>query len=444
MEPGTRTQVALAVAGVMLATVMQAVDGSIVNVALPRIQRELGGSLSHVGWTVTGYAIASLIAMPLAASLAARAGLRAYFAGSIAVFTLASAGCGLAHSAAQLIAFRIVQGFGAGGLLPLSQGILMSIFSRERRGTAVALIGSAAVLGPLLGPPLGGVLTDSLGWQSIFWVNLPIGVLASALVLRHLEESPVEARGPLDIAGAALLAVAVTCLQISCANEPWLLAPALLAGFLFVRRERAAAHPAVDLRVLRHRTLAGTLGAAPLYGVGLYGSIFMAPLLLERELSLSAAATGLAMATGGLASAAFILSARPLLGRFPARTVCAAGAVMFTASMLLHARLAFTGSGDALLPQALRGAGTGLVYVGMNGFAFASVPEPELATSASLFYLLRQLGGAVGVALCASVMDAFGTRGTMAAFAALAVTAPLSLLPMAGAGPLPAQARKDG
>jgi MFS transporter, DHA2 family, multidrug resistance protein len=432
LERKSRAQVFLAVAGVLLATVLQAVDGSIVNVALPRIQQELGGSLSQVGWTVTGYAIASLIAMPLAASLAQRTGLRAYFSASIALFTAASAACGLSHSAGALIFFRIVQGFGAGGLLPLSQGILMTAFPGERRATAVALVGFAAVLGPLLGPPIGGVLTDQLGWQSIFWVNLPLGVASIVLLLKYLHvPRAAQQAGPLDLRGAAWLSACIVLLQLACAHHPWLLVPALAAGALFVHRERTTAHPAVDLSVLRHPELAGTLLAAPLYGIGLYGSVFLAPLLLERSLGMSASAAGLAMAMGGVASACFIVSAQPLLKRFRARSLSAAGAVMFAVSMLMHARLALHGAGDALLPQALRGAGTGLLYVGMNGFAFDAVPEPEIATSASLFYLLRQLGGALGIALCAGAVDSFGAQGSVASFTALALAAPLSLLPMA-------------
>lgn len=421
----------LAVFGVLLATVVQAVDGSIVNVALPQIQRDLGGSLSVVGWTVTGYAIASLIAMPLAASLASRVGMRAYFAGSVALFTAASAACGLSHSAGALIAFRVVQGFGAGGLLPLSQGILMSLFPGERRSTAVALVGFAAVLGPLLGPPIGGVLTDAFGWQSIFWINLPLGAVSIALILGFLHIAKRRDAGSLDLGGAALLAGAVVALQVACAHHPWLFLPAGVLAVAFVRRELTAPRPAVDLRVLRHRPLAGTLAAAPLYGIGLYGSIFLAPLLLERELHMTASATGLALAVGGLASGTLIVCARPMLARFHARSVSAAGAAAFAVSMLLHARLALQGQGDVFLPQALRGVGTGLLYVGMNGFAFETVPAAELATSASLFYVLRQLGGSVAVALGAGVLDAFGTMGTVASFAVLALTAPLALVPMA-------------
>lgn len=421
----------LAVAGVLLATVVQAVDGSIVNVALPQIQRDLGGSLALVGWTVTGYAIASLIAMPLAASIAARVGTRAYFAGSVAIFTAASAACGLSHSAGALIAFRVVQGFGAGGLLPLSQGILMSLFPGARRSTAVALVGLAAVLGPLLGPPIGGVLTDSFGWQSIFWINLPLGAVSVALILAFLHIARERDLGPLDLRGAALLAGAVVSLQVACAHHPLLFVPAALLAGLFVRRELSAPRPAVDLRVLRHRALAGTLAAAPLYGVGLYGSVFLAPLLLERELHMSAASAGLAVAVGGIGSGTLIVCARPLLARFHPRSLCALGAAIFAASMLLHARLALHGHGDPLLPQALRGMGTGLLYVGMNGFAFGAVPEGEVATAASLFYVLRQLGGSLGIALAAGALDSFGTTGMVAAFAVLALTAPLSLLPMA-------------
>jgi DHA2 family multidrug resistance protein len=424
---------ALAVAGVLLGTLLQSIDGSVVNVAVPQIQAQIGGPLAVVGWVVTGYAVASLVAMPLCAGIAARVGMRSFFLAQVGAFTAASVACGFARTAPTLIAFRIVQGFAAGGLLPLSQGILMSLFSREQRSTAVALVGLAAVLGPLVGPPLGGFLTDSFGWPSIFFVNVPLGLLSLWLIAKNLRFADRPRTEPLDLWGAGFLAAAVISLQLACAHDPAFLLPAGLLAALFVLRERRARAPTVDLSVLRHRPLSGTLLAAPLYGFGLYASLFLAPLLLERRLGLSAAHAGLAMAAGAVAGGAFILSARPLLARISAHTLNAAGAVLFAGSMLLLARLALHSAGDIYLPQILRGAGTGLLYVGMNGFAFEEIPDEEVATSASLFYLLRQLGGSAGVALCALALDRLGDTGLPATFAALAIAAPLALLPMAWA-----------
>ena len=408
---------------------LQAVDGSIVNVAIPQIQRDLGGSLATVGWVVTGYALASLIAMPLSAGVAARIGVRGYFVGQVAAFTLASVGCASSRSATALIAFRVIQGFSAGGLLPLSQGILMSLYPGERRGTAVALVGFAAVLGPLFGPPLGGALTDRLGWSSIFWINVPLG-LASLALLRNLHIEPARKGEGMDLRGAALLAAAVVSLQFGCAHHPWLLLPAAVLGWMFVRREKSTPSPAVDLSVVRYRPLAGTLVAAPLYGVGLYASIFLIPLLFERQLSMTAGQTGLALAAGAVASSILIIAAQPLLSRFRARSLCTVGAAMFAVAMLLLARVAHQSAGDVYLPQVLRGAGTGLLYVGMNGFAFEGIDGHDLSTAASLFYVLRQLGGTVGVALAATTLDASARAGMVGAFGVLAIAAPLSLLPM--------------
>jgi MFS transporter, DHA2 family, multidrug resistance protein len=328
-----------------------------------------------------------------------------------------------------LIVFRVLQGFSAVGLLPLSQGILMSLYPAARRGTAVALVGFAAVLGPLFGPPLGGALTDRFGWASIFWINVPLGI-ASLALLRNLHVEPVRKGEGMDLRGAALLAAAVVSLQFGCAHHAWLLLPAAVLGWLFVRRERSTPEPAVDLSVVRYRPLAGTLAAAPLYGIGLYASIFLIPLLFERQLSMTAGQTGMALAAGGVASGILIVAAQPLLSRFPARALCAVGAAMFAISMLLLARIAWLSTGDVYLPQVLRGAGTGLLYVGMNGFAFEGIDGHDLSTSASLFYVLRQLGGSVGVALAAAALDAFGGPGMMGAFGVLAIAAPLSLLPM--------------
>lgn len=427
----------LAVAGVLLGTVLQAIDGSIVNVALPQIQRSMNAGLPVVSWAVTGYVLASLVAMPLSASLARRLGTRRYFAGSVVLFTATSLACGLAPSASWLVFFRVLQGFGAGGLLPISQGILMTLYTGERRARAIALVGFAAVLGPLVGPPIGGVLTDGFGWRSIFLINVPLGVI-SLVLLKWLVVPAEENRAEeLDVRGTVYLALTVTGLQAACARLPALFIPAAIFGALFWREEKRAQAPAVDLGVLRHRALSGTLVAAPLYGIGLYGSVFVTPLLLEHQLSFNAANAGLVVAIGGVASGVGILSAKPLLRRFRPRALCVAGAVLFFCSMLWLAWVSHQNGGEVMLAQGLRGAGTGLLYVGMNGFAFDQVPQRELATASSFFYLLRQLGGSLGVALCALVMDRLGVRGTVMAFVVLAVTAPVSLVPLLMAEPHP-------
>jgi DHA2 family multidrug resistance protein len=426
----------LAVAGVLLAAVLQTIDGSIVNVALPQLVASVGGSLSHAGWVVTGYALASLVVMPLAPALVARFGLRRYFATSLALFVLASCACALSTGLPMLIAFRVLQGLASGGLWPISQGIFMTLYVGEQRGVAVALAGMAGVLGPLSGPPIGGVLTDAFGWRSIFWINLPLGLISLALVLRHLHlgaagEPHREAREARpDLAGAALLALAVSALQAGCAHHPWLFPFAALFAWLFVRHERRTAAPAVDLGVLRHGTLARTLLAAPLYGAGLYSSVFLLPQLLEVQLGFAAGHAGAIVAVGGLTSGAAVLSSQPLLRRFSGARLCAVGAACFFTAMLLLARVSWRGQGEAVLPQALRGLGTGLCYVGMQGFAFAHMPERDTPTAASLFYLLRQLGGSVAIALLATGLDRGGQGAIPWGFVALGLAAPLSVAPI--------------
>jgi DHA2 family multidrug resistance protein len=263
------------------------------------------------------------------------------------------------------------------------------------------------------------------------------------LLLRNLHVQPPPRPEGIDLRGAALLAAALVSLQLGVAHHAWLLAPALLFGWLFVRRERTVRSPAVDLSVLRYRPLAGTLAAAPLYGIGLYASIFLIPLLFERQLSMSATDTGIALAVGAVASGVLIVCAQPLLTRFRARSLCAVGAVLFAVAMVLLARIARSSSGDVYLPQALRGAGTGLLYIGMNGFAFEGIDGHDLSTSASLFYLLRQLGGTAGVALAAVALDGFGQTGMVVGLVLLAAAAPLSLVPMAAASRRAARAEEQ-
>ena len=422
-----------AVGGVLLGTMLQSIDGSIVNVAVPQIQKALSAPLTDVSWAVTSYVLASLVSMPLAAPLARRMGTRTFFSASVLLFTLSSAACGLAPSAWWLIGFRVLQGLGAGGLLPLAQGILMALHTGARRARAIALIGFATVLGPLLGPPIGGVLTEAFGWSSIFFINVPLGLLSLHLLrgLRVPGEARTGQERPLDVRGGALLALTVGGLQLACAHALWALGPAALAFVLLLREERSAADPVIDLGVLRHRKLAGTLLAVPLYGIGLYGSVFATPLLLEHQLGMGAARAGLVLAIGGGTSAVAILSSKQLLARFGARSLCNVGAFCFAASMLWLAWVARGGADEVLWAQALRGAWTGMLYFVMNGFAFDAVPPEELVAASGFFYVLRQLGGSLGVALCALAMAGVGTRGTVGAFLALAATAPLALVPMA-------------
>ena len=236
---------------------------------------------------------------------------------------------------------------------------------------------------------------------------------------------------PLDLQGALYLALAVSAMQVSCTGHLWMVVPGAVATMLLYRTELRSPAPALDLGVLRHKELGGTLIAAGLYGIGLYGSVFAVPLLMEHQLGMGAGAAGMVVAIGGLSSGAVILSSRRLLARFSGRSLCGVGALLFSVAMLWMAEVSWSGGGEVMVAQMLRGAGTGLMYVGMNGFGFERIPGDELAMSASFFYLLRQLGGSLGVALCALAMSERHPSGGVAAFVFLAATAPLSLIPLA-------------
>src|SRR5436190_15616489 len=253
---------------VSLASVLELLDTSIVNVAIPHMMGNLGATLDQIAWVSTGYIVANVIVLPITGWLSAYFGRRRYFAASIALFVLASFFCGNAHSLGSLVFWRIVQGVGGGALLSTSQAILYEEFPREEYGTAMAIFGVGVMVGPTLGPTLGGYITDAFGWPWIFYINIPIGMLAFALSLSFVNDSRFQERAEqVDYAGLVLLAVGVGTLQTMLERGErldWfesrevttyavISAVSLIA---FVWHELVTAHPVVDLRILKSRQLA--------------------------------------------------------------------------------------------------------------------------------------------------------------------------------------------
>src|SRR5215831_15617283 len=280
------------IVGVMLATILEILDTSIVNVALPSMMGNLGATVDEISWVVTSYIIANVIVIPMTSWLAARFGRRRYFVGSILLFTAASALCGLARTLPQLVTFRVIQGIGGGALLATAQTIMVETFPPQRQGTGQAIFGVGAMLGPSLGPTLGGWITDQWSWPWIFYVNVPLGIAAALLCWTYLpepREGTMRSAEHVDWPGIALLSIGIAALQIMLENgrrQDWfesdqivaLAFTSVIALTAFVWHELRTEHPVVDLHVFRHRALVVgcTYGAA--MGVGLYGSVFLFPI----------------------------------------------------------------------------------------------------------------------------------------------------------------------
>ncbi len=312
--------------------ILEVIDVSIVNVAIPDMQGNLGATLAEIGWVSTGYSMANVIVIPLSAWLGDRFGKKRYFIFSLFAFTLASIACGMAQNLSTLIIARVLQGLGGGGLLAKAQAILFETFPPAEQALASGVFGMGIIAGPAIGPALGGYLTDTFNWRWIFFINIPFGILAvwmaTTFFQRDDEAHPSQDHG-VDWTGIVLLAVGLGCLQavleqgqqedwFSSASSGGCPRPAPSASSLFVWHELRTLYPAVDLRVLRHPALVGGSIFSVILGMGLYGTIFAVPIFAQNVLQFTATKTGLMLVPGALASlVGMIIVARLSKGSIP-------------------------------------------------------------------------------------------------------------------------------
>lgn len=405
---------------VVLAALMQVIDSSIVNVALPDMMGNLGANLDEIAWVSTGYILASVIIIPLTGWLGMLLGRKRYFVGSIVLFTAASFFCGASHSLAMLIIWRIIQGLGGGALMTVSQAVLLEAFPVEEAGTAMALFGLGVMVGPTIGPTLGGWLTDTYGWPWIFYINLPVGVVAAIMIAAYVHDPEHQRRPPtIDYAGIAFLAVSVGAIQYVLEHgqrEDWfdshrittLVVVGIIGGALLLWRELTTDHPAVDFRVLRHRQMwVGTL-LGVIMGVGLYAMSLTIPLFLQGSLHMTAEQTGLVMLPGAIATAVSMGVVGRLTNRVDARLLIATGAVIFAvAAWRLSLITGLSGGQDFFWPLILRGVGLGLMFVPLTTVTLAELSAHELPQGTGLYNFFRQLGGSFGIAIIATLLTRY-------------------------------------
>lgn len=412
-----------------IGAMLEIIDTSITNVALVHIQASLGATLAEVGWVVTGYAMASVVMIPLSEWLSERFGQRSYFVFCLMGFTAASVACGLAPTLPALVLARILQGLLGGGLLPKAQAILFQAVPRERQASAQAAFGIVVLAGPALGPTLGGWLTDGLGWRWIFFINLPFGILTVLLALAFLpadrartwadeQGRPLEGgRHGVDWIGIALLAAGLASLQVVLEQGhqvDWfenagIRSLSLLAAVslpAFVAWELRRRHPAVDLRVLRHRSLAAGSLFSLVLGMGLYGTVFVVPIFAQSVLHYTATQTGLLMLPGALASAVTMGVMGRLVNRFDPRLLIAAGALAMVATMVQLAAIGpDTGEDSLFWPLILRGVTTVTMFLPLSLATLGPLPREEVGAGSGFYNLTRQLGGTFGIAVLTVLLD---------------------------------------
>ena len=400
----------------IIAALLEIVDTTIVNVALTDMKGNLGATLTEIGWVVTAYAIGNVIVVPMTSWLSQQFGRRNYFAASIMIFTTFSFLCGNATGIWELVAFRFCQGLGGGALLVTSQTIITESYPIEKRGMAQAIYGLGVIIGPTLGPPLGGHPVDHFSWPYIFYINIPIGIVATLLTLQFIRSPKFQektSRRNIDFLGIILLAIAVGSLQYVLEkghDDDWfnsniivLLSVVFIFGFFFfLWRELTYKNPIVELRVLKNGNLRiGTI-LSFILGFGLYGSTFIVPLYTQSTLGWTAEDAGLLFIPSGIATA-FMM---PIIGRLLQRGIkqqylVSAGLVIFFLYSLWAYKILTPNTPAESFWWLLmfRGFGLSLLFIPITTLALSSLHGQQIGQGAAFTGMMRQLGGSFGVAV---------------------------------------------
>ena len=405
---------------VIAATLLEIIDTTIVNVALPNIQGNFGVAVDQGAWIVTGYIIANVIVIPITPWLAARFGRRQYFFASIVIFTIASLMCGLAPSFGALVFWRIVQGLGGGGLISTSQAILRDTYTLQEQGKAQGIFAMGVIVGPALGPVLGGWITDNFTWRWAFYINIPVGIAAATLIwmyLRNPSEPQHDRR--LDWIGLGFLALGLGAMQYVLdqgQQYDWFddgnirLFAALAVGGLgaFVWWTLKSAIPVVDLHVLRLRQVwAGSLLGGVL-GVSLYGSILVLPQYLQNSLNFTATLSGLTILVRALAVMVFTPITAMLAGRgtIDVRVSTAIGFVLLAVSNWILAGITTPESdfGTFIVCLIISGIGLSQIFVPLSIAVLGGVPDKEVPATSAFFNLSRQVGGSIATAVLVTLL----------------------------------------
>jgi DHA2 family multidrug resistance protein len=423
-EGGGESRVMITLA-VMAATVIQVLDTTIVNVALPHMAGELSATSDQISWVLTSYIVASSIVMPMTGYLTDRLGRRKYLLISIFGFVVASALCGIATSLPAIVLFRLLQGLFGASLVPLSQAIMVDTYPPHERGKALAIWGMGVMVAPILGPTVGGWLTETVNWRWNFYINVPIGALSLLLALRYVPDTPVKERR-MDWWGLVFLAAFIAGLQYMLdrgQQEDWLYAGSIrgalgvmIAGLVLFIWHGATAkeHPLFSLRIFgdRNFTAATFVGAA--MGLSLYGGMLLQPLLFEGLLQFPTFDTGLAMMPRGLGSLASMLLVGRMLGRFGAKPLIFFGiAVSLTGAWMMTGLNLDVSGRTTLVPLLLQGFGIGFVFIPLSAVAFATLPKSLATEAAGVYNLIRSIGSSIGI----SIVSVYMTRSAQASWA---------------------------
>jgi DHA2 family multidrug resistance protein len=404
----------LVAVAVMAATIMQVLDTTIINVALPNMAGQLDATPDNISWVLTSYLIASAIFMPLTGFFTDRLGQKRFLLISIAGFVITSALCGMATSLAQMVLFRFLQGVFGASLVPLSQSIMLQAYPGEQRGKAMAIWAMGVMVAPILGPTLGGWLTEVVSWRWTFYINLPVGIASLLLALRHVPDSSVKARR-MDWFGFSSLAVGIGAIQLVLDRgnqDDWFSSQILVFAtiiaifsliFFFVYTITGKHHPLFDLRIFKDRNFLVACLIMTTIGVGFFGGMLLQSLYLQNFLGYPTFDAGLYMAPRGLASLLIMTIVGKYSGKFPPRNFVLVGIFCSIGGNYLMTR--FTGditANELILPMILQGFGMGLIFVPISTLAFTTLPKTIAAEAAGIYSLIRTFGSALGISILAT------------------------------------------
>jgi len=411
METGFRKWII--VVTIITSTIIELIDTTIVNVSINTMSGNLGASLEDTAWVITSYAIANVIIIPMTSFLAEKIGRKQYYIGSILLFTAASAMCGFSHSLIELIFFRFFQGIGGGALLSTSQSILFETFPPKEKGTASGIFSLGIIIGPSIGPVLGGYIVDNLSWQWIFYVNIPIGLMAALLSYMYLKPSKASTNGrSIDWFGIFLLTIGVGSLQVVLERgetDDWFSATyiiilsivAALSLAILVWWELRIEFPVINLRVLKSTTLSISAIMTFVLGFGLFSAVFVFPLYAQRIIGYSAFQTGTMLLPGTLMAAMI----SPFLGKMlqsgvrPQYLIITGFALSAIFGYMMSGSNLETGSASFFLPLIFRGLGAALLIVPLTALAVSELKPADIPQGAALNNMMRQMGGSFGIAL---------------------------------------------
>ena len=404
---------------VMLATIMEVLDTSVANVALPHISGNLSATTEEATWVLTSYLISNAIILPATSWIGKFVGRKRFLIICIVLFTFASALCGAAPNLQTLIIARILQGIGGGALQPIAQAVLLESFPPSKRGAAMAVYGMGIVVAPIIGPTLGGWITDNYSWRWIFYINLPIGAIAAFMANSFVEDPPYlknQKPGRIDYIGFGLMALGLAALELTLdlgQQKDWfsssfIIFTAVSASVLlisFVLWELLTPEPIVNLRVFTDRNFAAGCGIIATVGIALYGSTALLPLFLQTVLGYPAVESGFAVSPRGVGAVVSMAIVGRLVGKLDSRYLIAFGFLILTISMYMFTWINLDiAQSNIIYPMLIGGFALGFVFVPLTTQTMATLPQDQLGNATGIYNLMRNTGGSVGISILAFLL----------------------------------------